>query len=135
MEKSVHDNFIVGYEVQCERREVRLFTEYRDGDKLERTVVVFSGVEAYTFRYDCMGNIIFDIEEVSAESIVSARQAEFAEGHRLSGWPRFWRDSLDEVYKYLREQETRGFELSSSYGMDGWVIARSMEIREDDRVA
>jgi hypothetical protein len=42
MGRSVHDNFIVSYEVHCERREIRLHTEYRDrGEPFEITVVVF----------------------------------------------------------------------------------------------
>jgi hypothetical protein len=134
---SVHDNFIISYEVHCEGREIRMQTEYRDrGEPFERTLVVFTGVEAYDFQHDCLGNILFDIEEVSAESIIAEKTAEFQEGHRLSGWPRFWRDSLDEVRSYLREQATRGFEISSSYGMSGWVLARDMQmVSGGDRVA
>jgi hypothetical protein len=130
---SIHDHLIVGYEVRCELREIRIQTKYRNGSEpFERTLVVFSGVEAYNFRYDCFGNIIFDIEEVPAESILTERLAEFQAGHRRSGWPRFWRGSLDEVRSYLREQATRAFELSSSYGMSGWVLARDMRISKED---
>jgi len=134
MIKSVHDNFIVSYEVKCEGREIRMETEYRDrGDPFERTTIVFGSVEAYDFKHDCLGNIIFDLEEVTAESILEARLADFQEGHRLSGWPRFWRHSLDEVRRYLSENGVRGYELSTSYGMSGWVLAREMEMIQTPR--
>jgi hypothetical protein len=136
MTKSVHDNLLVSYEVHCERREIRLLTEHRYGSApFAQTVILFTGVEAYHFHHDCFGTILFDIEEVSAESILTERLAEFQEGYRLSGWPRFWRDSLDEVQRYLREQATRGFELSSSIGMTGWVLAGDMLMIGDSRVA
>jgi hypothetical protein len=129
MTRSVHDNFLVSYEVHCERREIRLHTEYRDsGEPFERTVVVFTGVEAYCFEHDCLGNIVFDIEEIPAETILTQHQAQFEEGHRLAGWPRFWQKSLDDTRSYLREHGTRGFELSSSYGMSGWVLAQDMQM-------
>ena len=133
MKIPVHDNFIVSYEVQCERREIFLHTEFRDqGMPFERTVVVFTNVEAYHFQHDCFGNIVFGIEEVPVEIILNSRLTEFVEGNRLSGWPRFWKESLDEVRSYLREQATRGFELSSSCGMSGWVLARDMQIVKAD---
>jgi hypothetical protein len=136
MIKSVHDNLLVSYEVHCERREIRMLTEYHYGSPpFVQTSVLFTGVEAYYFQHDCFGTIIGDIEEVPAESILTERSAEFREGYRLSGWPRFWRDSLDEVRRHLREQATRGFELSSSIGMTGWVLARDMQMIGGSRVA
>jgi hypothetical protein len=129
MGRSVHDNFIVSYEVHCERREIRLHTEYRDrGEPFEITVVVFTGVEAYCFGHDCLGNIVFEIEEIPAETILTKYQAEFEEGHRLAGWPRFWQNTLDESRTYLRDNAIRGFELTSSYGMSGWILSREMRI-------
>jgi hypothetical protein len=126
MASSIHDNLLIGYEVHCETREIRIQTEFRDrGEPFERVLVVFTGVEAYDFKYDCFGNIIFDIEEIPPESVISDRIAEFQEGNRY-GWPPFWKNSLDEVQRYLREHSVRGFELSSSYGMSGWILAREM---------
>jgi len=133
MARSVHDNVIVSYEVHCERREIRLHTEYRDrGEPFERTVVVFTGVEAYRFDHDCLDNILFDIEEIPAETILTECQAEFEEGHRLAGWPCFWQPTLDESQSYLRDHSIRGFELSSSYGMSGWVLSREMQMLDGD---
>jgi hypothetical protein len=129
MARSLHDNFLVGYEVKSESREIYLHTEWRDrGEPFERTIVFFSGVEAYDFRDDCLGNIIFDLEEVTAESIIIPKLVEIQERNRISGWPRFWQNSQTEALNYLKTRATRGFELSSSYGMSGWVLARAMQM-------
>jgi hypothetical protein len=125
---SVHDNLVVSYEVHCERREIRLHTEFRDGgEPFEHTLVIFTGVEAYHFEHDCHCNILFDVVEISAEGIVRESEAQFREEHRF-GWPRFWSESMDEVQSYLREHAIRGYQIASSYGMSGWVLARDMQM-------
>jgi hypothetical protein len=129
----VHDNHLVGYEVDGSIRRIVLRTENRDrGTPYGNTEVVFEGVEAYSFRNDCLENIVFDIEEAPLEAAVRAHKLDFEAGHRESGWPRFW--GKDEVQTRERvaalvRDGVRWFELSSSYGMSGWVMARSMTLR------
>jgi hypothetical protein len=128
MNPSVHDNFLAGYEVHCDRQAIRLRTEFRDkGEPYELTDVLFSGVEAYEFHHDNFGNIIFDVAEVSLEKLVGDLAEHFAEGHRQSGWPHFWRDSAAAALEYLQQHSIRAFELRSSYGMRGWVLAKEMQ--------
>lgn len=90
MELSVHDNFLVSYEVLCEKREIRLHTEYRDvalDASYEYTDVIFKDVFAYHFQQDTLMNIIFDIEEVAVTDILSDDKTLFEAG-RPYGWPR-----------------------------------------------
>ena len=135
MEISVHDNFLVSYEVLCGQREIRLHTEFRDRQPTERTDVIFRGVEAYHFSQDNFQTIIFDITEGSAEDILAEDSARFEEGRRYC-WPGPWNDSDAALRKHLREREVRGFSLSSSFGMHGWILAQSMErILHDGSVA
>ena len=70
MDISVHDNFLVSYEVLCRQREIRLHTEFRDKEPIECTDVIFRGVEAYHFDHDNFETIIFDITEVPVEDIL-----------------------------------------------------------------
>lgn len=127
MEISVHDNVLVSYEVLSERREIRLYTEFRDnGEPFEHTDVVFTGVSAYHFWQDCFGNIIFDIDETTPEAIYRDHRAEFEAGWRY-GWPGNWGKTEEAALAYFREHGVRGFTLQTSYGMDGWVLAESME--------
>ena len=72
MTRSVHDNLLVSYEVQCEARTITLRTEYRHPDKLtEFTNVIFEGVQGYSFHNDAFGNILFDLESVSVETLLT----------------------------------------------------------------
>jgi hypothetical protein len=125
MEISVHDNFLVSYEVLCEQHEIRLHTEFRDRQPIERTDVIFRGVEAYHFYRDNFQTIIFDITEDSAEGILAEDSARFEEGRRYS-WPGPWNNSDAAIKAHLKERGVRGFSLSSSFGMCGWILALSM---------
>jgi len=62
MDRSIHDNFVTGYSVDCALRTITIHTEYRDqGEPFERTDVRFEGVVGYLFR-DNLRGILFDIE-------------------------------------------------------------------------
>jgi len=126
MESSIHDNFLVSYEVLCEKREIRLRTEFRDRSPVEYTDVIFRGVEAYHLHGDNFQNIVFDITETSVEDILTEDSERFEEG-RNYGWPGMWNDSETAMRAYLLERGVRGFSISSSFGMSGWIIAESME--------
>jgi hypothetical protein len=41
------------------------------------------------------------------------------------GWPRFWRETAQETTSVLLASGMKCFELSSSYGLSGWVVAAS----------
>jgi len=43
-ERSVHDNNVYAYAVECERQRIVLYTTFRDGDAEEYTDVTFTGV-------------------------------------------------------------------------------------------
>jgi hypothetical protein len=119
--------------VDCERRSVRLVTEYRDGrsaSDAERTTVVFDGVEAYSFGLDIPGqNILFDISVVDTARFLTEHQDEFKRNY---GWPGFWNGSLDDAGTYLAEADVRGYEIESSSGLCGWIVAREMLITASD---
>jgi hypothetical protein len=125
MEISVHDNFLVSYEVLCEQKEIRLRTEFRDRQPIEHTEILFRGVEAYYFHHDNFRTIIFDIMEIPIDDILAEDRVRFQEGRRY-GWPA-WNDSEAAMRAHLSQRGVRGFSLSSSIGMCGWILAISME--------
>ena len=109
-----------------------MHTEFRDrGEPFEHTDVVFTGVSAYHFWQDCFGNIIFDIDETEPELIYSDHRAEFEAGSRY-GWPRDWGKTEDSVLAHFREHGVHGFQLQSSYGMVGWILAKRMQMFSRD---
>jgi hypothetical protein len=134
MARSVHDNLLISYEVQCEARTITLRTEYRESDRPTKfTNVIFEGVEGYSLQNDAFGNIIFDVESVSVDALLTQFGAEITESHRMGGSPGPWAANLDSAKGYLSERGIRGFLLSSSYGLSGWVLAREMSLLSGER--
>ena len=88
--------------------------------------MVFRGIFAYHFQQDTLTNIIFDIKEVAVIQILKEAQVLFDTG-RAYGWPGLWNRSDEALQAYLTENAAQGFKIASSCGLDGWVLAQSME--------
>ena len=124
-EISVHDNSVVAYEVLAKEKKIVLHTECLDRESHEFTDIVFEEVLAYDFENDLFGTIIFDVKEVDLSVLLKEKAAMFEGGWR-HGWPRGWERDKEDIEVFVRRLEMRAFELSSSYGMSGWVLARRM---------
>jgi len=131
-EISIHDNIVVGYSVFCEDCEIVLHTAYRDKEPHEQTDVIFRGVEAYYVARDNMHTILFDIEGCPVDNIIADFSSEFETGAK-HGWPGAWNHSLEACRDYFEKRHSKGWIISSSYGMVGFVIAESMELRPRDK--
>jgi hypothetical protein len=124
-EISVHDNVLVSYEVNCERRSICLHTQFRDrGPPFELTDVIFTGVVAYQFEHDStIGTILFDVEDVAAIQVWRENAASFRAGMPY-GWPGEWADSEEAATLYFRENAIFGYIVASSCGLSGWILAK-----------
>jgi hypothetical protein len=130
MEKSaisIHDNSVVGWSVSCAERKIVPHTEYCDAKLREITDVVFRGVEAYHIFGDNLSTILFDIEDYPIERILTDFSSEFESGVKYC-WPGFWNTSVDACLDYFVEHKLRGWRISSSIGLTGFVIADEMEL-------
>ena len=125
---SLHDNFLVSYEVNCEARRIKLHAKVDPGDPAKRQqqlrTVVFNGVEGYQFENDAFGNIIFSLEAVSIEQVLAGYGSGIAESYRMAGAPGPWAADLASAAQVLAAKGVQGFILSSSYGLSGWVLAK-----------
>jgi len=123
---SFHDGYVVGYEVDCEGRQIKLHIKPAASLAKQSGVstVVFTGVEGYNFENDAFGNIINGLKAVTTTWFVSQYRDELAESFRISGAPGAWASDLDAAPRVLSEQGIQAFVLSSSYGLSGWVLAR-----------
>ena len=127
MELSVHDNFLLSYCILAHQQEIHFQTVFPDQKPPELTDVVFSGVVGYYFERDNFQTIIFDIEEMDVEVIYTNHRELFEEGRKYC-WPGAWNTSDEAVITYLLENEIQGYYLSSSLGMAGWVLAKSITL-------
>src|ERR1700736_1626417 len=96
---SLHDHFLVSYEVNCETRQIKLYAK-RDpripattGQKTT-SVVVFNGVEGYQFENDAFGNIIFSLEAIPVAQLLATYGSRIAESYRMAGAPGSWATDL-----------------------------------------
>jgi hypothetical protein len=128
---SLHDHVLVSYEVNCEAREIRLRTRSATEAGNQLREINFTGVEGYHFENDAFGNIIFALEIISIDQLISGYSSQIAESYRVAGAPGPWAADLSTAAQKLTRQGLQGFVLSSSYGLSGWVLA--MEGRMADR--
>jgi hypothetical protein len=131
---SLHDNFLVSYEVNCEARQIKLHTkpDSRDPAKREQRLrtVILNGVEGYRFENDAFGNIIFSLDAIPVEQLLAEFGLQIAESYRMAGAPGPWAADLSSAPQVLTAKGVQGFVLSSSYGLSGWVLAKEALIEQ-----
>jgi hypothetical protein len=124
----VHDNEILSYQVDFEHEQLLLKTRYFFGDHLtENTDIIFDGYLTHIFNHECKGSILFDIEECPL-SIFIEREHEMIAENRNYAWPINYQtdDTRAELTAFMQENGYKVFEVSSSYGLYGWVLAKQM---------
>ena len=124
---SFHDDHLVHYEVNCEARHIIL--TIREAQSADIRNVIFSEVEGYRFVNDAFENIILDLEEVSPIEILYEFKTQIIESFHLSGAPGPWAADIDAAGIKFNALGVRGFVLSSSYGMSGWILAKQVIIQ------
>lgn len=93
---------------------------------VRRARVVFSGVLGYFFEHDLGGNILYSISEEAIEPFLR-ENAERFRAEQKWGWPLFWKGDVQSTERHLADSGAHLFEISSSYGLSGWVLARAGE--------
>lgn len=101
------------------------FPEWKGG---EVRTLVFAGVEGYHFENDAFGNIISDLEEVVAERLLAACREEIQKSFQISGALGVWVNDISDAPNLLRERGVRGFILTSTLGLSGWVLAKEASV-------
>lgn len=128
---SWHDYHLNGYSVEGAKRQITFDVSwpYESSIDIKRASVVFTEVEGYFFEHDLGGNILYSISEEPLEAFLS-QNAERFEQEKKWGWPLFWRGSIGQTLEHLSGKQAKCFEISSSYGLSGWVLASKVEHRE-----
>jgi len=130
-ERSIHDNNVYSYCILCESRRIVLHTEYsfpRDG-ATEYIDITFCDVMAHHFESVSQGNCLFGIDEVPVEKLIGD-WAELFTRQKPFGWPAIQYNDPQELVTKLKQNGIKGYDISSSYGLTGWVLAGSMDVTE-----
>jgi hypothetical protein len=74
--------------------------------------------------------IFLNIEDIPLLEFLKAHETELDEGSKSVGAPPWWGGSIEKARAYLEERRVRAFEINSSYGFSGWVLATQVRRSE-----
>ena len=124
--KKLHDDYIIGYSVDLKEKSV-IIQAYDKAEKKQRKLY-FSEVLTHSFKCILEFNIILDIYECEINRFVQDNQEELT---KMEGycWPVDY-DTEQELIAFLTANEYRYIKIESSYGMSGWILAKSYWLDE-----
>lgn len=126
VEISIHDNSVLSYTIDCEKEKITFHTIFYDNEPHEYTDIIFLKVAGYYFEGDNFQTILFDIYQASPEEVYASYH-ELFERRKNYAWP-FSYSAKQELIEKLDGKGVKGFLISSSYGMEGFVLAEKMQI-------
>jgi hypothetical protein len=121
----IHDGNLVGYEVNKNSNRLTLSIEPCLDPSLPFKVG-FDGYAAHFFPAPLLPAILNGIYIVDAARLVTDEWAHVESGYRSCGWPGPWGASLDAAKSFVGSNKLIGYRLESSYGLSGWVLAKSV---------
>ena len=119
----VHDNEIVAYHVDITNRVLKLETVYLNKEKTE---IIFSGLMAHQFENVIYSNIILGITQTTIDYYIKANEDFLRQSIRYA-FPAFFK-SVDDLHQHMQENNYNVYEISSSLGLCGTVIAKEIAI-------
>lgn len=122
---SIHDNELLRFSVDHEKHELLLETVLRESEIEDHVDVLFKDVLAYQFKNDTFGTILFSIDEEDLANLLPTNWQEIQEGSRQSGWLADFSANLESSVEKMQKSGYSGFQISSSIGLSGWIIAKS----------
>lgn len=128
----VHDNVILAYEVDLQHDQIILHTTYEGGSTREETNIVFKDVLNHRFEHQLKGSIILDIVESDISHFIKDN-LKILEESKNYGWPIRYH-SISELEKKITDESYKYIEIMSSYGLSGWVLAKSYEVNIKDNM-
>lgn len=128
--RSFHDYWLLGHSVdgEVEVLTLHLSEDPRGVAKPEKVDVVFTGLVDYFLEHDLGVSIVFSVDEQPLDSFIADNLDRFNE-HAKWGWPKFWKGDAVASQTFLAENRYRVWELESSYGLSGWVVATHVDER------
>lgn len=126
----VHDCEIVAYSVDGRTCELVLHAAPGTGSAEGAFDLVFHGVAAHSFPHPLLPAIVLSLAEVPLATLLARESARLSAGNAECGWPGPWFPPVERAVAHCVEHGLKAFELASSYGMSGWIIARGVECRD-----
>ena len=123
---SIHDNEIVSYEVNFKKGRFKINTKNSQENSI---VILFDEVLTHLFKHEMSNSILFDIEKYEMEEFIKYNEKLLNETKDYC-WPINY-DTIKELKNKLIEGKYNYYVISSSLGLNGWVLAKEMTIQEE----
>jgi hypothetical protein len=123
---SLHDYNIYSIEINCGACQIVFQTNLVDGENSDEKEIEFTGVIGHRFNNVLDGNIIFNIAEETPEDFYKSEKS-FLQNYEKFGL-RLNCTNLEHFSNSLHLNGVSIFRISSSYGLNGWIIAKKMKI-------
>jgi hypothetical protein len=123
---NIHDHSLLEYRVDLANRRITFTTlpeSARSLPNIPPVKTVFEGREGHHFDLVASGAIFLDIEEAPLVEFLKAHETELDKGSKSVGAPSWWGGSIEKACAFLIERNVHAFEINSSYGFSGWVLA------------
>lgn len=120
---TVHDFEIDAYNINFKTGILTMDISLNDISKQ----ILFMDVLAYEFSDEIPYSIILDIDKLDLNSFFKNNK-ERLESKKNSGWPILYR-TLEELETKVKEKQINYYVLFSSYGMNGWILAKNKLIK------
>lgn len=122
----IHDNEIISYEVDLKNQKIIIHTENPYSELIKNADIIFSDVLAHFFKTELSGSIIFDIDKYDIIQFLKDN-SDLLKTEKNYGWPIDY-NTIEELTERLLKDQYSYYVISSSYGLNGWVLAKSYVI-------
>ncbi|WP_175537607.1 hypothetical protein, partial [Mycobacterium tuberculosis] len=92
--------------------------------------ISFFGVMAHLFEDEMPGSIILDIGEYPVSLFIEQNKNLLNERKNYC-WPRYYKD-INELQKLLVNEGYVYYIISSSFGLNGWILAKKIKVNKMD---
>lgn len=120
----MHDDLIISYEVNFFSKTIVLNTK-NEAERRKGKLEIFD-VLTYSFECALDYNQILDINEWGIDSFIRDNISNLKQMKNYC-WPIDYQ-SIPELEHYLKNNFYKYIKITSSYGMYGWVLAKSYKI-------
>ena len=120
--KYMHDSIIHSYNVNLLKKTLTLSVGNKKSEVTQQ--ILMTGVLTHFFENVLEHNVILSIEEFSIEVFLQEKQHEL-ELSKNYGWPVMY-ENVNELKQFLNDNEYIYIKIYSSWGLSGWVMAKSI---------
>lgn len=119
----VHDSKILSYQINFETLKIEMTIDTETGQQAK---IVFHDICIYYFKDQLPGSILLDLVEEDINQFAHENKKVLETGKDYY-WPIDYNQE-EELIHYLQNNDYRYYKIQSSYGLNGWVLSKSVSI-------